>query len=257
MPNAPDRNALRTSALKAAAVFARAGAFVVLFTGFYFANANGKPHPPDVHYTDAGFFDIHLCNWPDRAPFFKVLFSTFVPEDVKVITVRFPNGTQMISMTLEHYIEFTRDGRRKRVFLEEVDAPTQVPDGWYKAEILLNDGRIVSSADKIDTTKGLLPIAQDPEPADGADAIPLPLELSWTAVPGASHYQVSIRDLVERRLVYRSDLTSATHITVPDGKLEAGGWYQWLIHARDVNGDPELGDFNLGSQTSYFSFELK
>ena len=31
--------------------------------------------PGDTHHNDAGFFDIHVCNWPGRPPFFMPLFS--------------------------------------------------------------------------------------------------------------------------------------------------------------------------------------
>jgi hypothetical protein len=30
----------------------------------------------DPHRNEMGFFDIHVCNWPERPQFLKVLFST-------------------------------------------------------------------------------------------------------------------------------------------------------------------------------------
>ncbi|NOQ69947.1 MAG: hypothetical protein GQ573_07565, partial [Gammaproteobacteria bacterium] len=30
----------------------------------------------DPHYNQIGFFDIHICNWPERPNYFKILFSS-------------------------------------------------------------------------------------------------------------------------------------------------------------------------------------
>lgn len=212
--------------------------------------------PDDPHYTDGGFFDIHVCNWTDRSPFFKVLFSTFEFDQVSGVRVSYPDGTPMIELGLVHFIEFEQKGRKKRAFLEELDTPEQIPNGWYTANITFKDGRSFTAKDFIDTTKGLLPIPAQPQPEHDATGVSLPVELSWAPVPGASHYQVFIRDLWDRKLVFRSKLIPETSIRVPDEKLQPGGLYEWLVHARDVNEDPVLGDFNIGAQTAYFVFEV-
>lgn len=212
--------------------------------------------PPDPHYTEGGFFDVHVCNWADRNPFFKVLFSTFDYDQVESVQVSFPDGTPMIALGLVNFIEFEQKGRKKRAYMEELDAPASIPNGWYRAKIRFKDGRSFAAKDFVDTTNGLLPLAHNPSPEPGAKEVALPLDLSWAPVPGASHYQVYLRDLWDRKLVFRSELVTTTRLRIPDKGLEPGGLYEWLVHARDVNEDPVLGDFNLGSQTAHFVFEV-
>ena len=36
----------------------------------------------DSHYSSVGFFDIHVCNWPDRPLFFLAVFSTYNFNDI-------------------------------------------------------------------------------------------------------------------------------------------------------------------------------
>jgi len=210
----------------------------------------------DPHYTEGGFFDLHVCNWTKRSPFFKVVFSTFDFDQVASVRVSFPDGTSMIDLGLVNFIEFEQKGRKKRAFLEELDTPATVPNGWYSAEVAFKDGRRFVAKDYVDTQNGLLPLASDPRPQPDAEGVPLPVTLRWARVPGASHYQVFIRDLWDRTLVFRSELITETELPIPGGKLQRGGTYEWLIHARDVNEDPVLGDFNLGSQTAAFVFSV-
>ncbi|MGD2054983.1 MAG: hypothetical protein PVG45_12860, partial [Gammaproteobacteria bacterium] len=49
------------------------------------APANKKANDP--HYTPAGFFDIHVCNWPDRELFFMPLFSTVRYDEITALDV--------------------------------------------------------------------------------------------------------------------------------------------------------------------------
>lgn len=46
----------------------------------------------DPHYNDAGFFDIHVCNWPGRPLFLMPLFSTEHFSEVQQIEVMDPAG---------------------------------------------------------------------------------------------------------------------------------------------------------------------
>ena len=46
----------------------------------------------DPHYTEVGFFDIHVCNWPDRPPFIMALFSTLDFENITKVSVHTPSG---------------------------------------------------------------------------------------------------------------------------------------------------------------------
>jgi hypothetical protein len=43
---------------------------------------------------------------------------------------------------------------------------------------------------------------------------------------------------------------------LPPGLIEDGGYYSWLIHARDINEDIKLGDFNSGSMSTPVSFSV-
>lgn len=44
---------------------------VYLLSGSVFAE-----HEGDQLYTPAGFFDTHVCNWPEKPRFLMALFST-------------------------------------------------------------------------------------------------------------------------------------------------------------------------------------
>ncbi|MEN8174613.1 MAG: hypothetical protein ABFS23_02535 [Pseudomonadota bacterium] len=220
------------------------------------ANAALDEIGDDPHYTPGGFFDIHICNWPEREPFFKLVFSTFDYDDVSRVIVRDPQGQQLADMDFAHYVQFESRGRPKRAFVNDMLVPADARSGWYTADILFRDGRTFRGEDWVET--GLLPLPEPLLPADGAEEVLLPVSLSWEPVAGATHYQVFVRDLWnERNLVFRSKIVPSTTVSIPAGKLEPGGWYEWLVHARDVHEDPRLGDFNLGSQTRYFQFTVK
>jgi len=69
---------------------------------------------------------------------------------------------------------------------------------------------------------------------------------------------VVIKDLWnDEKMVYSSKLLKEPRLVVPSGLLQPGGYYSWLVHARDVNEDPVLGDFNRGSQTDAIEFSIK
>ena len=47
-----------------------------------------SPRLQDPHRNAAGFFDIHVCNWPERELFFMSLFSTPRYDEVEQVEVR-------------------------------------------------------------------------------------------------------------------------------------------------------------------------
>jgi hypothetical protein len=60
--------------------------------------------------------------------------------------------------------------------------------------------------------------------------------LTWNVVPGATHYDVYIKDLNTNNLVLRrSNATTSTSYTVPAGLLSNNGKYSWNIQA-NING---------------------
>lgn len=57
-----------------------------------------SPDPNDSHKTSLGIWDIHVCNWPDRPPFYLTLLKTEHYDDIEKIEVIIPagNGRQNI-----------------------------------------------------------------------------------------------------------------------------------------------------------------
>jgi hypothetical protein len=45
-------------------------------------------------------------------------------------------------------------------------------------------------------------------------------------------------------------------LVLPPGLLEKGGYYSWIIHARDTNAHILLGDFNHGSMNTPVTFAV-
>jgi hypothetical protein len=92
---------------------------------------------------------------------------------------------------------------------------------------------------------------------DGAELSSMPQSLDWTPVPGATHYQVFVRDLWDdSEIVLAPKLLDQPWIRFPEGLIEPGGAYTWQVHARDGNGHPLLGDFNHGSLGRVCTFSV-
>jgi hypothetical protein len=205
----------------------------------------------DPHYTPAGFFDIHVCHWPDRPLFFMTLFSTERFGEVSTVEVFGPDGAPLGALDPERFMRLERPGKpEKRVFIGQIDVPAGARDGWYTARVRLRDGQAVETRDYVVITA--LPRPADLVPGSGAVIESTPATLSWAPVPGARHYQVYVRDLWEgERLVHQSPLLSEPRYRLPAGVLLPGGHYAWKVHARDVDEHVLLGDFNHGSQSEW------
>jgi hypothetical protein len=210
----------------------------------------------DSHYTEAGFFDIHVCNWPDRPQFFMPLVSTARFNDVQSIEVLNPQGERLVELDLDRYRTIRRDKQPdKRVFIKQLDIPTVAPDGWYSARITLNSGEEFIARDYVIRHK--LPQASGQIPAHEEEVMEIPEKLSWGPVPGANYYQVFIRDLWnDDQLIHTSKLLNRPEIELPPGLLKKGGYYSWIIHARDSNSHILLGDFNHGSLNKPVTFSV-
>jgi len=205
------------------------------------------------HYTPAGFFDLHVCNWTDRPMFFLAVFSSERSAEVKSVDVIRPDGRPLMGMNLGRYRIVTRkDKPEKHVFIEQLTLPPDATDGWYSARIALHNGEQHFARDYVilhtmAPATGLIP-------PDGAKDIPVPTALKWDPVPGASHYKVYIQDLWEGALILESKLLSSPRLDLPPGLIKPGGDYIWRVHARDVNENVLLGDFNHGSFTGETRF---
>lgn len=219
------------------------------------AGARQDTHAGDTHYTDAGFFDIHVCNWPERPVFFMVLFSTVNPDAVKNIEVLTPDKQSLTQLDLTRYRTLEqKDKPDKRVFINQVAIPAGAGDGWYSARITLADGKEYTAQDFVKITT--LPRVDGQIPANGSE-VPLPRSLKWTAPPGARFYQVFIRDLWDdEKLIYTSELLDSPELVLPEGLLNPGGYYSWIVHARNINEDIKAGDFNHGSLNKPATFTV-
>ncbi|MBE0614513.1 MAG: hypothetical protein IH604_12660 [Burkholderiales bacterium] len=209
-----------------------------------------------VHHTEAGFFDIHVCNWPNQPVFLMALFSTTRYKEIGEIEVFDPGNRSLGRLDLRRYRLVLNPGKpEKRVFIANIAVPDKAADGWYSARITMRAGETFSARDYV--ALGRLPRAGDLIPADGAENVTLPKELKWNAVPGAKYYQVFVKDLWDgERLILTSTMLDKPRLALPPGLLQPGGAYSWRVHARDVNEDPKLGDFNLGSLSAEVKFSV-
>jgi len=209
----------------------------------------------DPHRNELGFFDMHICNWPDRPLFFKSLFSTTKFKDIETMAVFAPGGRKLADLNLEKFKQIRKKGKpEKRVFMIDSDVPVNSGDGWYYIVVKTKDGKEYRARDyvvmnRIDRAGGL-------EPADEAEDVKMPKELKWAAVPGASHYKVFLRDGFENTMVLDSKMVQEPRIALKPGLLKPGGYYTWKIHARDVNENIILGDFNSGSVNKRAGFSV-
>jgi hypothetical protein len=210
----------------------------------------------DPHYTEAGFFDIHVCDWPGRPLFFMPLFSTARFNEVQSIEVFSPQGDRLVELDLERYRTIKQDKKPdKRVFIKQIDIPPAAPDGWYSARVTLKSGEKFIARDYVIRHK--LPQATGQVPANEEEVMEIPKKLSWDPVPGANYYQVFIRDLWnDDQLILTSKLLTRPELELPPGLLKSGGYYSWIIHARDTNSHILLGDFNHGSLNRPAKFSI-
>lgn len=210
----------------------------------------------DPHRNEAGFFDIHVCNWPNKPLFFMGLFSTTRYDEVTDIRLYTPSGKEVGVFKLDRYRLVRVPGKpEKRVFITLFDIPAEREEGWYVARVKLKDGRTLEAKDNI--ALQLLPIAKNLQPAPAAENVPLPRELRWDPVPGALFYQVFIKDVWEDgQEILSSRLLSEPRLVLPPGLIKPGGRYLWQVHSRNLNDDPVWGDFNHGSLTAEVDFSV-
>lgn len=209
----------------------------------------------DPHYTDVGFFDLHICNWPDRAPFFVALFSTAHYRDLAKIEVIQPDGKPLGLVDLKRY-EVLQDemGRERRAFKTQLTLPRTARDGWYSARVTLKNGEQHAARDYVNIK--VLPQARVISPANGKDATAV-TELRWEPVAGATHYRVFIRDVwQDKKLIYKSDLLTVPRLRLAPGLLQANGSYVWSVHARSGDDSAKWGEFNHGSLNPEASFAI-
>lgn len=210
----------------------------------------------DSHHTPAGFFDVHVCNWPDRPRFLMALFSTTRPAEVIEVAVFLPDGRRLGALDLNKYRVLPRKkGKpKKHAYISYFAVPVDAEDGWYTAEIRLADGARHRARDLV-----LHRTLARPENLSAAGMVAdIPPALSWNPVPGATYYQVFVKDLWgDGAVSFSSDLVTQPRVVLPPGLLRRDGSYAWRVHARDVNQHPQFGDFNHGSLSDEAVFFIK
>ena len=220
------------------------------------ASVFAAPSAKDPHHTEVGFFDIHVCNWSGQPPFLMALFSTRHFKDISRIDLIAPDGTRLGPLDLNRYRpgEDT-DKAEKRVLMTHYPIPEKNPDGWYHARITMTDGKTFEARDHV--VSKLLPFAGGHQPPAQSENVPMPTELRWDPVPGAGFYQIYVRDEWEsERYLLISTVIKENFLRIPAGLFKPGGSYTWRVHARDINGDPEWGDFNHGSLAQEVRFSI-
>jgi hypothetical protein len=209
----------------------------------------------DPHRNELGFFDLHVCNWPDRPKFYKSLFSSTHFSDIAKMEIFMPDGRLLGELSLNSYMKIAKKGKpEKRVFLNDIDVPEEATTGWYKIRVTTADGMTYQAKDYVILSP--LQRVDYVSPVDGATDIPMPKELSWKPVAGAAYYQVYLREAFENRMIVSSKLLSEPRYVFKSGELKPGGYYTWSVHARDVNEHILLGDFNHGSLSRKFEFSV-
>lgn len=226
----------------------------MLIPGMSFAEES-KELNNDPHYNAIGFFDIHICNWPERPNFFKVIFSSEKYEKIDSMTVYTPDDKLLINLDKQKFRKLKRKNKpEKRVYILDIDVPDYASTGWYKIDIRADDGTVYSAKDYVVMTK--LEKVSEMQPSGEEQEFNMPITLKWQPVPGSQFYQAFVRDAWTDKLVFRSKLIDTPEVRVPDEKLEAGGYYFWSVHARDTNEHVLLGDFHMGSMSKKTFFNV-
>ena len=230
---------------------------ITLPTSWLFSGSIYGSNEVDPHYNAAGFFDIHVCNWPEKPRFLMALFSTTRFDEVTKVSVFTPNNKLIGDLNLNQFRAFkTPSGQAKRAFITHFNLPEKADDGWYRATVTLKNGNRYEAKDYV--IHHLMSHPTGTQPAPDARDIHVSTELRWDPIPGAKYYQVFLRDAwAIGTEATASDLLTEPRYVPPSGLLQSGGDYVWRIHARDSNGNILLGDFNHGSVSSDMRFSVR
>ncbi len=208
----------------------------------------------DPHYNQIGFFDIHICNWPERPNYFKILFSSEKYQQIESMSVYTPDNQLLANLDRKKFRTLKRKNKpNKRVYLLDLDVPEMASTGWYKIDIKTDDGATHHAKDYVIMTR--LEKTSEMSPSDDRE-FNLPVTLKWKPVAGSQYYQAYVRDAWTEKLVFRSKLIDKPEIEIPKDKLEPGGDYYWTVHSRDTNEHVLLGDFSMGSMSEKTFFTV-
>lgn len=210
----------------------------------------------DPHYSKVGFFDIHVCNWPERPLFFMALFSTYNYKNISSIQIYSSEDKLIGKLNLKKYrLLIDKNKKQKRVFIKQIDIATNDKSGWYYTKVNLKDGTSHSLKDFVIIDK--MGISKISKPNISQELKDIPKSFTLDKITGALYYKAFIRDEWDSKLIYESKLLSDPKVLVPDKLLKKGGYYSIQVHARDTNEHKLLGDFNHGSLTKKIEFTIK
>lgn len=213
------------------------------------------PDKLDFHKTELGIWDIHVCNWPDRPPFYLSTFITEKFDEIDNIEVFDPAGKNVGSLDLEKFLTVKREEKPDlRIYVTQLPMAEGEPSGIFSAQIttannkrlLANDYLVMAVMDRISVVS----------PVNGAE-VSIPWELSWTPPKGAQYHRVWIKDMWnDGKQIFDSGYFQGSAVEIAEGLLEPGGLYQWRIHSRDTQDHILLGRFNHGSLTDWMEFSI-
>lgn len=102
------------------------------------------PLESDPHRNELGFFDLHVCNWPDRPKFYKSLFSSTRFSDIAKMEIFMPDGKRLGQLNLNDYMRIEKKGKpEKRVFLNDIDVPEGAGTGWYESSMVYQSVSVI------------------------------------------------------------------------------------------------------------------
>ena len=209
----------------------------------------------DPHYNDIGFFDIHICNWPERSNFFKILFSSEKYNQIESMNVFTPDNQLLVSLDKNKFKHLKRKNKpNKKVFMLDIDVPESASTGWYSIDVQAKDGSTYQAKDYVVMTR--LEKVSKLQPSGEDKTFSLPITLRWDPVAGSQYYQAFVRDVWTEKLVFKSKLLNKSEVKIPEDKLKPGGDYYWVVHARDTNEHILLGDFHMGSLSNKTFFTV-
>lgn len=234
-------------------------ATVLMLSSLFMINALYADEAPelkqDPHINALGFFDIHICNWPQRPNYFKVLFNTEKYQYIDSMSVYTPEDKLLVTLDKTKFKTLKRKYRPdKRIYILDIDVPEFATTGWYKIDVKTKNGKSFQAKDyvimsRLERVSKMTPSGEDIE-------VRLPVTLQWKTVPGAYYYRVFVRDAWTDELVYSSNTIEKNAIRIPKNRLETGGYYYWSVNSRDLNGHILLGDFHMGSMSEKAFFNV-
>lgn len=231
---------------------------LLLTAGFFYCSSSHATNKKlDPHYSSKGFFDIHVCNWPNQPLFLMGIFSTRYFDEIKSVEILSPDDVSTGFLDLKKFRKFKNKKKQlKKAFISKFSIPDNAVDGWYKSIITLKNNESIHLIDFV--KHRTMPIPTDLIPANNSNLLNPPKSLHWKKIKQAKYYQIYIKDLwQDSKLVYKSKLLTENELILPPNILIKGGYYIWHVHARDSNEDIKLGDFNHGSLSVKARFSVQ